>query len=123
LIATVKILRTRTLSPSEWLLLIGCVVYFFVYLFFGVMQAALALMGIFGIVCDVRQVEVMEWVRKGEEIRVNAGNWAASCVGIFGDSGKWCLWPLPVPAFHGIDEYLLVGQLSAQEEEDGVLPI
>jgi hypothetical protein len=123
LVATFRILRSRTLSPGESLLWVGCIVYFVLYILFGILQAGLALMGIFGIVCDIREVEVMEWVRKGEQIRVNAGNWAASCVGVFGDPGKCYLWAFPVPAFHGIDEYLLVGQLSAQEEESSGLPI
>lgn len=101
-------------SRPNVFLLIFCMMYIFLAFFFFIFQFIFTVQTIYSIFTDTREFENMKSEKKkGANIPIsNHTRKKSSCLSkledVFGSIKLFFLWLLPVGAFHGIDDYLLV---------------
>jgi hypothetical protein len=116
------LLFRKNKTATEIALIILVWVYAVLYLIFVCFEFVLVMLGVIEIIHDLRQFELMRAYRLGKLIEKNPKKCWASWKSIFGGVNQCCCWPLPVPVFHGIDEYLLLDALAVQLDTE-TLPI
>jgi hypothetical protein len=83
--------------------------------FFFLWQASFIVTIVLDVMNDERHFERLVAPNK-EPVQVewNAERIKRAWTGVFGGADQWYLWFLPIGAFHGVDEYLLVSQLEGE---------
>lgn len=108
--------ETENKTPNVFFLIFS-MIYLFMAFFFCIFQVIFVVQTFYSILTDTREFESMKkGKKKGADIPLLENDQEylekTSCLkkfeDVFGSIKYWFLWLLPVGAFHGVDDYLLV---------------
>lgn len=111
-------IRESAITPPNVFLLVFSMMYVFIAFFFFIFQFIFVMQTLYSIFTDTREFENIK--KNGANI-ANSSHKKKSCLDkleeVFGSVKLCFLWLLPVGAFHGIDDYLLINTRDTEENE------